>query len=127
MASPTRFPIRFGMFRHGLIALGAGPKRSGVWIDGERMRVRLGPAFTANVALASVKKVGPDHQMVTGIGAHGWRGNWLVNGAASDIVRVELDPAGQARVLGFPVKLRVLRVSMESPEAFMAALADARR
>lgn len=127
MAPPTHFPMRFGTFRLGLVAMGAGPRRSGVWIDGERVRVRLGALFTADLPLASVGAVGPDHQMVLGIGAHGWRGNWLVNGAASGIVRIEFDPPGRARVIGFPVKLRVLRVSMESPDALQAALTGAGR
>ena len=127
MTPAVRFPIRYGAFRHLLIAMGAGPRRSGVTIDGHRLTVRMGWMFRGELRLASITSVGPDHQVVGGIGAHGWRGNWLINGAASGIVRVEADPPGRARCMGMPVKLRVLRVSVESPEELQAALSGSRR
>jgi len=40
------------------------------------------------------------------------------------LVRLEIEPTQRARVTGVPVKLRVLRLSMESPEEFFAALAE---
>ena len=122
MAVTQAFPMRYGMFRPLLTVMGAGPKYSKVEIDGDHLRVRMGPLFKAEVPLASITSVGPDTQMVGGIGAHGWRGNWLVNGAASGIVRIEIDPPARAKVTGVPVRLRILRVSMESPEELIAAL-----
>jgi hypothetical protein len=57
-----------------------------------------------------------------GIGVHGWGGWWLVNGSVAGIVRIEIDPPARARVLGVPVRLRILEVSMQDPEALVAAL-----
>jgi hypothetical protein len=47
---------------------------------------------------------------------------WLVNGSSTGIVRVELDPPGRAATLGFPVRLRVLRVAVEDPAGLQHAL-----
>ena len=116
------FPIRYGIFRYLLTVLGAGPRASGVTIDGDVLRVRMGWLFRAEVPLASITGARPDDQMVGGIGAHGWRGNWLVNGAAKGIVRIEIDPPARAQVMGIPQRLQILRVSVESPEALLDAL-----
>jgi hypothetical protein len=56
------------------------------------------------------------------IGIHGWGGRWIVNGAASPMVAISIAPPARARVLGFPVSLRELRVSVDDPEALVAAL-----
>ena len=61
---------------------------------------------------------------MTGWGAHGWRGEWLVNGSSSGIVRIELEPPGRAKVCGVPVELRVLRVSVEDPAGLRQCLAS---
>ena len=63
-----------------------------------------------------------DDGFVGGIGVHGWRGRWLVNGAANGLVAVEIDPPACARVLGVPVRLRYVRVSVQDPDALVAAL-----
>lgn len=72
--------------------------------------------------LASVTAARPYSGLVGGIGVHGWRGRWLVNGAARGLVTVEIDPPARARVLGVPVRLRTLCVSVESPEELISAL-----
>ena len=127
MASTRSFPIRYGVFRHLLIAMGAGPNHSGVTIDGDTLRVHMGWFFRADVPVASVAGARPDHQIVGGVGAHGWRGNWLVNGAANGLVRIEIDPPARAKVIGIPQRLTTLRVSVEQPEELLAALSGWRR
>lgn len=105
-----------------LSALGAGPHFSAVEVDELRLRARMGWAFRAEVPLESVTAVRPYTGLVTGIGVHGWRGRWLVNGAASGLVDIDIDPPARAYVLGVPVRLRTLRISVESPESLIAAL-----
>jgi hypothetical protein len=56
-------------------------------------------------------------------GVHGWAGRWLVNGAGDDILVVHLEPRQRAYVMGFPVKLEQLLVSVDDPQALAAALA----
>jgi hypothetical protein len=54
---------------------------------------------------------------------HGWRGRWLVNGAASGLVMVRFDPRQRARVMGYPVQLEALCLSLEEPDQFVATIA----
>jgi hypothetical protein len=67
--------------------------------------------------------VAVDPQRVGSWGVHGWRGRWLVNGSSENVVRIELDPPARARVLGFPVRLTQLRVSIVRPDDLIDALA----
>jgi hypothetical protein len=53
---------------------------------------------------------------------HGWRGRWLVNGAAGPLVALSLDPPVRARLLGLPIRLRELIVSVDDPDAIEAKL-----
>ena len=122
MAAVRTFPMRYGLFRPLLSALGMGPAFSRVDIDGDVLRVRMGWSFSADIPLASVTGARPRTGLVGGIGVHGWRGWWLVNGAARGIVTVDIDPPVRARVLGVPVRLRTLDVSVKSPEELIAAL-----
>lgn len=127
MASTQEFPIRYGVFRALLSVMGGGPGFSGVSLDGDRLRVRMGWMFRAAIPRASITGAEPHQGLVGGIGVHGWRGTWLVNGSAKGVVSVHIDPPAQARVLGVPVKLRTLQVSVEEPEEFLAALSGSRR
>jgi hypothetical protein len=122
MAPAQTFAFRYGLFRPLFTVLGAGPRFSSVRIDGDRLRVRMGWSFRADIPLASVRSVEPFKGLVGGIGVHGWRGTWLVNGAARGIVSIHIDPPVRARVLGVPVRLKILQVSLEEPEELIAAL-----
>jgi hypothetical protein len=53
---------------------------------------------------------------------HGFAGRWLVNGSGDGIVSLELRPAQRAWVMGFPVRLRTLLVSVQDPAGLVAAL-----
>jgi hypothetical protein len=124
MALSQSYRMRYGPTGRILIVLGAGPKRTFVRIEGDRLRVKMGWLFSADVPLSSIVKAGPDTQFPGGIGAHGFRGNWLVNGSIKGLVRLEFEPAQRARATGVPVKLRVLRLSLDSPEELLADLAE---
>lgn len=107
-----------------LMALVLAPYgESRVEIDDDEVRVRMGGAFRAEVPRASIRSVGPDRGPITGYGAHGWRGTWLVNTSSSGLVRVDLAlPARATLLFAVPVKLRVLRLSLAEPEEFIDAL-----
>ena len=111
----TRFPIRYTGANHAMVVLGLTPGNSRVEVFDDRVEVRMGWAFRATIDREAIRSVSDDHDRVTGWGAHGWRGVWLVNGSSGGIVRIELDPPGRATVCGVPVELRVLRVSVEDP------------
>jgi len=117
------FALRYGIFRLLLSVLGLGPGLSGVTVGAERVRVRMGWGFRADIPRSSVGQATSDGGLVGGIGIHGWRGRWLVNGAASGLVRLQIEPPERAWVMGVPVRLRQLRVSVEDPDGLLGALA----
>ncbi len=122
---PERFGIRYGVLRPLLSLLGLGPRYSGLELESGRLGVRMGWGFNATVARAQIRSAAHSDGLVGGVGVHGWGGRWLVNGAASGLVTLEIDPPARAWVIGVPVKLTSLRVSVEDPDALLAALAAA--
>ena len=82
----------------------------------------MGWSFRADIPRSSVRSARERGGLVGGIGVHGWRGRWLVNGAATGIVRIEIEPRARAHVLGVPIGLRTLDVSVTEPKALVAAL-----
>jgi hypothetical protein len=127
MAPTQEFPIRYGVFRPLFSILGAGPRFSKVTVDGDRLRVRMGWMFRAEFPLSSITEVKPHTGFVGGIGVHGGRGWWLVNGGIKGIVDIDIDPPAQARVLGVRARLRQLQVGVEEPEELLAVLSGSRR
>ena len=122
MAGAGSFPIRYGALRLLLTVLGMGPGRSGVELKGDRLRVRMGWAFRATIPLDQVTGAKSRQGLVGGIGVHGWRGRWLVNGATTGLVVLAIDPTVRAWATGVPVHVRQLTLSLESPDGFLAAL-----
>jgi hypothetical protein len=127
VTEPGRFRIRFGLFRVLLTLLGTGPRFSYVEVSEDTIRVAMGWAFRALIPRSSVRRISKDRNMWRGIGVHGWRGEWLVNGSVSGIVTLEIDPPARALVIGVPVRLRELHVSLEDPDGFLAALGQSGR
>ena len=111
---------------HALLTVGAMPERTRFVELGESdLVVQLGWSFRLEVPLSSVVAARPDHDRIGGIGAHGRGGTWLVNTTSRGLVRLELDPPGRGLVSGFPVTVRVLRVSLADPDGFLASLRSA--
>jgi hypothetical protein len=108
------------------VPMGLGPRHAQVSIEAGNLHVKMGWGFRATIPLSSVRGAEPDVGRVSGWGAHGWNGTWLVNGSSNGLVRVEIDPPARGWVSGIPLRLRVLRLSLEEPEAFLTALRDAR-
>ncbi len=119
----SRFPILFTGGMQAMGAIGIRPHNSYVEVDPERVQVRMGWSFRATLPRSSVRSVEPDHDRVAAWGVHGWRGRWLVNGSSENVVRVSFDPPGRGFVLGFPVRLAQLRVSVIDPGGLIEALA----
>jgi len=122
MTAPQSFRFSYGVFRLLLSILGMGPAFSRVELDNGTLRVRMGWAFRASVPAQHVTAAQPRSGLVGGIGVHGWRGRWLVNGATTGLVAITVDPPGRAFMMGIPVKLRELTLSLEDPDALIAAL-----
>ncbi len=104
-----------------LIAFGMPPSKAYLDIDPERVRVRMGVGFRADVPRASVRAPRRRRNQIS-VGVHGRRGSWLINGAMGPLVALTLDPPSRARVYGFPVRLRALTVSVDDPDGLIAKL-----
>jgi len=121
--NPQRFPILFEAWYAILSsALFLPPASSWVEVDCEEVRVRMGWAFRARFPKAAVTAAAEMHARPLSRGVHGFAGRWLVNGSGRGLLSIQLAPAQRGYVLGFPVRLRELMVSVVEPEALAAAL-----
>ncbi len=111
-----RFPLRYGVLKPLLTALGLGPGRSGVLVTPDAVEVTMGWAFSTRLPRPAVRRAEVKRGRVLSIGVHGWRGRWLVNGASTGVVAVELAADQRASALGLSVPLRSLLVGVEDPE-----------
>lgn len=117
-----RTPIRFTGLNRAMALLGMQRRNSWVEVAAGVLRVRMGWWFRATVPLSVVKSAERDTARVFGWGVHGWRGEWLVNGSSSGIVRIAIDPAQRARTCGLRVRLHLLRVSVEDPDELIRSV-----
>ena len=120
----TRFTIRFGRFNAVLLGLfGLGRHWSHVDVDDDRLVVRMGWGFRATIDRAAIQAAEPGRYVWWAYGVHGMgKGRWIVNGSGHGIVRVRIDPPARGFVLGVPIKLRELWVSLDDPKEFLDAL-----
>ncbi|MCC6221861.1 MAG: hypothetical protein IT201_00015 [Thermoleophilia bacterium] len=118
-----RFAISYGRV-FGLLAalIGMGSRSSGVELDGETLCVRMGWVFRAEVPRGSVVSARRGEGVRLTRGVHGWCGDWLVNGGGTGMVELGLDPAGRGSLAGVSVRVERLRVSLEDPGGFLAAV-----
>lgn len=112
--------------RQLLTVLGLGSAVSGVLVTTESVQVRMGWGFRATIPRHAIAAVDPDDRTVIGIGIHGWQGVWLVNGSWTGLVRIQLDVGVRARVLGRPLPLTTLVVSVEDRDTLIRLIRPAR-
>ena len=121
-----RFPIRFDRWYEVLSAsLLLKPSESWLDVGTEEVAVRMAWGFRARFPRASVvgTRCLTDARPLSR-GVHGWRGRWLVNGSGDGLVSIRIEPRARGYVMGFPVRLSELMVSVDEPERLVAALAD---
>jgi hypothetical protein len=118
----ARIPIRFGRLGLLLAVLGMTRSRSYVDVGPDLVVVRAGVWFSATVPRASIRSAAASPARPWSIGIHGWRGRWIVNGAAAPMARITIEPPAPARTLGLRLGLRELEVGVD-PAALVDALA----
>ena len=115
-----------GWVRPLLAIFGLGPGRTNVEITGDRLRVRMGWAFRAEVPLSSVVAAyqRPNPWWNVGLGLRtNLLGAWAVSGSWSNIVQVDVEPAVVGHVFwGFPVGIHHLLLSLDDPNGFLATV-----
>ena len=121
MTSSSLFEIRYAALLKPLLgAIGMGAARSGIKVTPDRLHVQMGWVFDATIPIRDIRHTErsvPD--LILGWGVHGWAGRWLVNGSRQGVVRIDIDPATQGKVIGIPVRLATLLVSVVQPEKFL--------
>jgi hypothetical protein len=123
-SSPTtRIPISFDRaYRLLSTLLFLPPSSAYVAIDGDEAEVRMGWAFRARFPRTALVSADEIDIRPLSRGVHGFAGRWLVNGSGRGILRIDLEPPPRAYVMGFPIRLRQLLVSVADPGALANAL-----
>ncbi|EXJ13930.1 hypothetical protein [Imhoffiella purpurea] len=118
-----RFEIRFDSWYEILSRLLLlPPSASYVEVTEDRVEVRMGWAFGSRFPRTAIARVNPLRTRTLSRGVHGLAGRWLVNGSDRGILSLGLQPAQRGHVMGVPVRLRELMVSVEDPDGLTAAL-----
>jgi hypothetical protein len=119
---PRRFAIRYSPRLRWLFELaGLGPRHSIVERRRDALVVRMGWAFSAVVPVRDIADVSRERDVWWAIGVHtNFSGSWLVNGAATGIVKLELAEPVRGRSAGFEVAVRTLGLGLDDPDGFMA-------
>jgi hypothetical protein len=118
----TRIPIKYSKLWSWLLTITLMPHHLAyVEIEGDTIRVRMAWAFRVKFTRGDISTVDTNRPVLS-IGVHGWRGRWLVNGANRPIARITLALPARARVLGFPVRVRELFVSVDDVAELRRAL-----
>ncbi len=103
-------------------ALFLRPSESYIELRGGAVAVRMGWAFRGEFPRAAIASARRSEARPLSRGVHGLTGRWLVNGSGQGLVSLSLRPWQRGYVLGFPVRLQELIVSVEEPEEFIRAL-----
>jgi hypothetical protein len=96
--------------------------RPRVDVSRSALLVTLGWSFRVAVPRGAIQAADSVPWRRHSIGAHGWRGRWLVNTATGPLVRIRIAPTTTGRVLGVPIKIRELTLSVDDVAAFLTDL-----
>jgi hypothetical protein len=119
----VRFPVRFDRWYRWLSrSLLISPEASFIEVGPREVRVRMAWAFDARFPRGAVVSCARYPGRPLSRGVHGLAGRWLVNGSGEGVLVVDLSPRQRARVVGFPVRLEQLLVSVDDPGAVIRAL-----
>jgi hypothetical protein len=127
MSDRGRFAIRFDAWYRALSsALLLPPSASYVEYRGDEVCVKMGWAFRVTFPPSAVASVSQLKRRPVSRGVHGAAGRWLVNGSGEGILAIDFEPVQRAYVLGIPVRLRQLLVSVEEPDGLKRCLTEIR-
>jgi len=119
-----RIPILFDRWYAALsTALGLFPSSSYLQVTNDVVHVRMGWAFRAAFPKSAIASTEITSRSVVSRGVHGFAGRWLVNGSGQGLVIINLNPLQRCHVLGLPLRLKQLIVSVAEPGALVSLLA----
>ena len=125
---PQRFALSYDTPRVDAL-LGIGPGSSGVEVDADQIRVRMGWGFRLDIPRSSVRSAGRSRARLWGTrGVHGRAGRFVVNGSADGLVELAIEPPcflqRRLATLFRREKVSSLTLSLADPDGFLAAVAQ---
>ena len=115
-SAAMRYAILFDSWYRPLsYVVGLPPSTSYVDVAGEEITIRMGWAFRARFPRSAVTAVSELGISPLSRGVHGFGSRWLVNGSGRGIISIQLSPRQRGYVLGFPVRLEEVLVSVAEP------------
>jgi hypothetical protein len=127
-AATQRFALSYDTPRADTL-LGIGPGSSGVEVDADQIRIRMGWAFKLDIPRSSVRSATRSRARLRGTrGVHGRAGRFVVNGSADGLVELTIEPPcfleRRLSTLFRREKVSSLTMSLADPDAFLAAVAQ---
>ena len=98
------------------------PSKCYIEVDREQVYVQMSWAFRSRFPRSAVAAVTEAGKHPISRGVHGFAGRWLVNGSGQGILAIDLKPTQRGYLMGFPVRLRQLMVSVSDTAALAAIL-----
>jgi hypothetical protein len=124
---PQRFALSYD-HAWPLTVAGMAPRSSGVEVDSDEIRVRIGVAFSLDIPRGAVRTVSREPALggQATWGVHGLAGHWVVNSSSRGLVELALEPpCYTGRGLGTlfrRARVNSLILSLADPDRFIAAL-----
>ncbi|MCS3780763.1 hypothetical protein [Tsukamurella ocularis] len=121
------FAMRYDRwYRPIATAIGLGPQRTAIVVDGDTLRIRHGWAFRLEVPLANIRSARTSSRRPLAWGVHPVGDLWVVNGSRDGMVVLEFDmPVTSKSVQRVSTKwgeVRSLYLSLDDPEGFIDAM-----
>lgn len=102
-----------------------GPSWSYIDVTDENLTVTMGWGFFMRAPITEVEAASREPKPIPwtfGIGVHGWAREWAVNASRRNHVVVSFRTPQRARVIGCPVRVRILHLSPARPAELVEAL-----
>jgi len=107
-----------------MVVVGAPPSTARIVIEDGVLRVQMGWFwFRATVPLRSIAHARRAGNAWFSVGIHtDAMGGWIVNGSPLGMVHLTIEPGAEGRFAGLPIQVSNLWLSLEEPDAFVAAI-----
>jgi len=110
-----------------LLVVGAGPSTARIAIEHDVLHVKLGWFwFRATIPIRSIVHARRSANAWFSVGIHtDLMHGWIVNGSPLGMVHLTIEPPADGRFVGLPIRVNNLWLSLEEPDAFVAAVTAA--
>jgi hypothetical protein len=123
----VEFAMRYDRWYRPLAtALGMGPKRTVIRVDGETLHVKHGWAFRLDIPLSDIASASKPSMRPLSWGVHSGGDMWMVNASRDGLVELKLAKPVTSKSVKLQSsswgEVRTLYLSLEDPDGFVAAV-----